>query len=211
MKKNNLISKKHLRILLEQLEQYYTPDFRLEQYPLDTRCASDILYIAFFNFNDIKNKIVIDLGCGTGILSIGAALLGAKKVFAVDIDKESIEIGKKNALKLNVNKKIKWVNLDIEFFKKKGDTVLQNPPFGIRSEKHMDLKFLEKAIMLSKVCYSLHKSGIKNRNFLTNFIENLNAKVTHIIPLKINIPQIYNFHKKKNVEIDVDLYRIIKI
>lgn len=39
---------------------------------------------------------VIDCGCGSGILSVAAGLLGAKKVFAVDIDHEAILATVKN-------------------------------------------------------------------------------------------------------------------
>ena len=35
---------------------------------------------------DLKNKLVIDYGCGSGILAIAAARLGAAKVFAFDIE-----------------------------------------------------------------------------------------------------------------------------
>jgi ribosomal protein L11 methyltransferase len=42
------------------------------------------------------NDNVIDVGCGSGILSIAAVKLGAKKVIAVDIDEESIKATKKN-------------------------------------------------------------------------------------------------------------------
>lgn len=40
---------------------------------------------------------VLDVGCGSGILSIAAALLGAKNVLAVDIDPVAVEVSKENA------------------------------------------------------------------------------------------------------------------
>lgn len=45
---------------------------------------------------DIENKEVLDLGCGSGILSIGALLLGANHVNMVDIDENSVKIAKEN-------------------------------------------------------------------------------------------------------------------
>ena len=49
---------------------------------------------------DIKNKTVIDYGCGSGILAISAAYLGAKKVYATDIDPDALLATKEN-IKLN--------------------------------------------------------------------------------------------------------------
>ena len=46
---------------------------------------------------DVKDKIVIDYGCGSGILAIAAALLGAKKVIGVDIDPQALEATQANA------------------------------------------------------------------------------------------------------------------
>jgi len=40
---------------------------------------------------------VIDLGCGSGILSIAAARLGAEMAFALDIDPEAVKITQQNA------------------------------------------------------------------------------------------------------------------
>jgi ribosomal protein L11 methyltransferase len=40
---------------------------------------------------DMKNKQVLDAGCGTGILGIFAAILGAEKVAAYDIDEWAVE------------------------------------------------------------------------------------------------------------------------
>lgn len=41
-------------------------------------------------------KRVLDVGCGSGILSIGAAKLGAAETFAVDIDANAVRIAKEN-------------------------------------------------------------------------------------------------------------------
>lgn len=46
---------------------------------------------------DHKNKVVMDAGCGTAVLAIMAAKLGAKKVEAFDIDEWSVLNGKENA------------------------------------------------------------------------------------------------------------------
>jgi ribosomal protein L11 methyltransferase len=44
-----------------------------------------------------QSKIVIDVGCGSGILSIAALKLGADKVLGVDIDIESVKNSRENA------------------------------------------------------------------------------------------------------------------
>jgi len=46
---------------------------------------------------------VLDMGCGSGILSIAAILLGAKKSVGVDIDENAVRIAKENAALNNIN------------------------------------------------------------------------------------------------------------
>ncbi len=49
-----------------------------------------------------ENKNVLDMGCGSGILGIGAALLGAEHIDAVDIDMVASRIAEENAVKNNL-------------------------------------------------------------------------------------------------------------
>ena len=49
-----------------------------------------------------ENDRVLDLGCGSGILSIGAVLLGADECTAIDIDANSVKIAGENAEKNNI-------------------------------------------------------------------------------------------------------------
>ena len=45
---------------------------------------------------EIEGKQVVDIGCGSGILSVGACLLGAATVLAIDIDPIAVEVAKEN-------------------------------------------------------------------------------------------------------------------
>jgi ribosomal protein L11 methyltransferase len=48
----------------------------------------------------VEGKIVADIGCGSGVLGIFALLLGAHRVFAIDIDPAALEHARENA---NIN------------------------------------------------------------------------------------------------------------
>lgn len=53
-----------------------------------------------------QDDLVIDVGCGSGILSIVSILLGAKKVYAYDLDKVAVKSTKVNSELNHVNDKI---------------------------------------------------------------------------------------------------------
>ncbi len=58
------------------------------------------LMLEFILKSDMKDKTILDMGCGSGILGILASLKGAKSVTAIDIDQWSYE-GTKENTKLN--------------------------------------------------------------------------------------------------------------
>ncbi|HOP99691.1 MAG TPA: 50S ribosomal protein L11 methyltransferase [Acetivibrio clariflavus] len=75
-----------------------------------------------------SNYTVLDLGCGTGILSIIAAKLGAKAVTAVDIDEVAVKVARENSEINGVSGKVTVVKGVIDNLKKeeKFDIILAN-------------------------------------------------------------------------------------
>jgi len=194
---------------LQQVEPHPSPKAYLEQYTLPVDVAAELLFIAAYIHDDVINKTVADLGCGTGILAIGAVILGAKKAVGIDVDGAAVEIAEENTEKLGVEDRVQWSRGDLGSLIGSFDTVLQNPPFGVQ-KRGADRKFLLKALELAPVVYSLHKSGEGNRAFIKRFIEQHGGKVTGIFPMKLNIPKLFNFHTKRKYTVEVDLYRIVR-
>jgi ribosomal protein L11 methyltransferase len=64
------------------------------------------LCIEWLAEHDVKDKVVIDYGCGSGILAMVAALLGAKQVYAVDIDEQALQAARENCDRNNLSEKI---------------------------------------------------------------------------------------------------------
>ncbi|TET82763.1 MAG: 50S ribosomal protein L11 methyltransferase [Anaerolineales bacterium] len=51
-------------------------------------------------------QTVIDLGCGSGILSIAAARLGASQVYAWDIDPQAVQVARRNVIRNELSETI---------------------------------------------------------------------------------------------------------
>lgn len=210
-----MLKKRKLQVILQKLKEAKKLKPKLEQYFIPGNLAAEILNIAYLS-KDVKDKVVLDLGCGTGRLTIGAALLGAKKVIGIDIDEEMLRIARENvkiAEELSgkkIRKKIKFIRMNVSEWNEKVDTVIQNPPFGIQNP-HADRVFLEKAIESAKKVYSLHRSFEKSRDFLKKLIKTKGGKVEKILKFKFRIPYMFRFHRKPAVEYDVDLYIIKRI
>jgi len=202
-----LVRKHDLEKTIAEIMPHPNPKAYLEQYTISSEVAAEILYLATYTYDDIVNKTVVDLGCGTGRLALGAVLLGAKETFGIDIDPLAIKVAKDNARKLAVEKKTNWITADINVLRGHFHTVLQNPPFGVQ-KRSADRAFLEKSLELGFRIYSLHKSGKRSREFIKRFIEKRGGKVTGIFHMEMTIPKLFEFHTKERRNIEVDLYRI---
>lgn len=159
----------------------------------------------------MADQVVVDLGCGTGMLSIGAALLGAQHVIGIDIDADALRIAKENIEEFEDSLPIDLVQCSIERLLQQprisADTIIMNPPFGTR-RKGADAEFLRAAFRISQgSIYSLHKSS--TRNYIRNVaLSELNAVEAEVIAqLRYDLPASYSYHKLKSKDIEVDLWR----
>jgi putative methylase len=202
-----LVRKRDLERALSQIEANPLPNAYLEQYTTPSNVAAEVLYLAAYVYDDIIGKTVVELGCGTARLAIGAALLGAKEVFGVDVDQDAVKVAQRNAETMGVNETTNFIVSDIGAVEGNFDTVLQNPPFGVQ-RKRADRRFIARSLELGRTIYSFHKGGNSNREFIKRFIEEHGGKVTNIFPMTMEIPRMFKFHTKKKKNIQVDLYRI---
>ncbi|MDR0855490.1 MAG: 50S ribosomal protein L11 methyltransferase [Christensenellaceae bacterium] len=75
----------------------------------------------------LKNKSVIDVGTGSGILAVASCLIGAKSVYACDIDSLAIKNAEVTAAENGVSDKITIEERDLLSDKSiKGDVILAN-------------------------------------------------------------------------------------
>ncbi|MBA3679652.1 MAG: 50S ribosomal protein L11 methyltransferase [Bacteroidetes bacterium] len=76
---------------------------------------------------DFKEKRVLDMGCGTGILAILAEFLGSKDILAIDIDEWSVENSIENCETNNCkNISVKKGNIDLLENEKPFDIIIAN-------------------------------------------------------------------------------------
>ncbi|MDY4992689.1 MAG: 50S ribosomal protein L11 methyltransferase [Succinivibrio sp.] len=67
------------------------------------------LCLSYLDSLDLKDKDVLDYGCGSGILAIAALKLGAKSATGVDIDEQALIASKENAHRNGVEDKLQLV------------------------------------------------------------------------------------------------------
>jgi len=189
-------------MLLESLDPHPSPSPRLEQYTTTGEDAARLLW----KVRDwLQGRIVIDLGCGTGRLAIGAALLGAELVLGVDVDVEALKVAKRNARHAGVSHLTSWIRAKIPALSIKGDVVIQNPPFGVQ-HRGADREFIKCALNVASVSFSLHKKTPGGRAFIKHLVESLGGSAELIDTFKIRIPRTFNFHEKRFKHVEADLY-----
>ncbi len=197
---------KALEMVLQRLPGFPHPKAALEQYQTPAPLAARLLYHALMK-GDIEGRRVMDLGCGTGILAIGAALLGAEAVTGADIDGKALAVARENAALLETDVTFLQADLrDGACTERIGtcDTVVMNPPFGAQ-KAHADRPFIDCALGIADVTYSIFNAG--SIPFVEAYTAQ-KAEITEKIGGTFPIRRTFAFHTKDVQEIEVEILRL---
>lgn len=131
---------------------------------------------------NLEGQTVLDMGCGTGILGIYAAMQGAQKITAIDIDSWSFEATVENSRLNNITNLDAFIGDAQLLGKKQFDIILAN------IQKNIILQDLEKYVSVLNEDGLLILSG-----FYKNDLEAILGKASELLLMKREIKEQNNW------------------
>lgn len=201
---------KELESNLQDVVVFEEPKILLEQYPTTAHIAACMLHTIQSRYDGLEGKAVADLGCGCGVLSIGAVMMGASYVLGVDIDEDALNTCQRNVEEFEIDNidliQYDVTNVGAEVSRVKVDTVVMNPPFGTKHNQGIDMAFLKTALAMAEdSVYSLHKTA--TREHILKKAADWGVDCEVVAELRFDLTNSYKHHKKQTVDIQVDFIR----
>jgi len=185
------------------------PRVDLEQYRTPPDLAATLIHTADLH-GDIEDRLVVDLGTGTGMLALGAVLRGPRGVAGVDLDRSALETAQANERRVAAAADVEWVQGDatrLPLAPQEPTTVVMNPPFGAQSgNEHADRRFLATARAIAEVSYSIHNAG--SESFVESFAADNGGEVTHAFQAEFDLPNQFDFHDAETQTLQAEVFRI---
>jgi tRNA1Val (adenine37-N6)-methyltransferase len=111
-------------------------EFKIEQEKCDMKVCTDSCLFGAWIADKIQKKIIepatiLDIGSGTGLLSLMTAQKSNAKIDAVEINKNAYLQTKENFKASKYKERLQAFNVDVKHWndKKKYDLIISNPPF----------------------------------------------------------------------------------
>jgi putative methylase len=204
-----MATKSELTQQLGVVAGFDSPRADLEQYRTPPELASHLVHTADLQ-GDIEDHVVVDLGCGTGMLALGAALRGPSAVVGVDVDPGPLSTAHDNEHRIASASSVSWVRGDaarVPLSLDEPTTVVMNPPFGAQSgNEHADRAFLETTAQLADTSYSVHNAD--SAAFVEAFTADNGGEITHAYSAEFDLPRSFEFHETDSRAIDVEVFRV---
>ena len=113
---------KHLEAALSSLtREFPNPKINLEQYPTSAHLVACVIQLAVDHGDLGDDRICLDLGCGTGMLSVGAAFV-CPFVLAVDCDEEAMMVAKENVTTVDLEETVHFVQARVQTLASRANT-----------------------------------------------------------------------------------------
>lgn len=204
-----MATKRALEGQLAVVAGFENPRAALEQYPTPPELAAHVIHIADLQ-GDIEGRTVVDLGTGTGMLALGAALRGPARVVGLELDRAALDTARANQKRVGTTTPIHWLHGDATRAPLCIDepvTVVMNPPFGAQTgHEGADRAFLVTAADIADVSYSVHNAG--SQEFVEAFVADNGGEVTHAFQATFELDRQFEFHDAEKKEIETEVYRI---
>lgn len=191
-------------MLLAKVPSPSAPRPDLEQYQTPSSIAAEALFLAYAA-GDIAGRKVVDLGCGTGILALGCAALGAKAT-GIDVDERMVDLARSTALRLDLD--VEFHVADVRTLSETFDVAVMNPPFGAQLASRAqggDKLFLEAAWRLAPVTYSFHLA--ETSTHLARFARSNGLDAKAVAHFEFPLPATMPFHTKPRRSVSVAFVR----
>lgn len=202
-------TKRALERELSTLEGFEEPRVDLEQYSTPADLAANLLHLADLQ-GDLEGRTVVDLGAGTGILAIGAALRGPARIVGIERDLDALALARRNESRVGPAVTVDWIRGDATrppLCPDSPATVVMNPPFGAqRGRRHADREFLKTAARLAGVSCSIHNAD--SHDFVEAFAEDEGGTVTHAFAAEMDLDRQFPFHEEETRAIEMEVFRV---
>ena len=204
-----MATKRSLATKLGVVAGFERPDVALEQYPTPPELAAHVVHLADLH-GDVDGRTVIDLGTGTGMLALAAALRGPARVVGLELDGDALATAEANERRVAASAPVHWVRGDATrppIAVAEPATAVMNPPFGAQDgNRNADRAFLDAASDLADVSYSIHNDG--SREFVEGFAADEGGEVTHAFAAEFRVDAQFDHHTEDARDIDTEVYRI---
>jgi putative methylase len=179
------------------------PQAALEQVVTPAEAAADLL-LTLDRELGLRNRSVLDLGSGTGRLSIGAALLGAHPVVGIEIDPLLVPIARSAARAVGASATFRVG--DVAEWRRRADVIVMNPPFGAQT-RYADRPFWDRAFSLARRSIGAFASSA-SRTFIARLALDRGAHVVEVEPVRWDLPRTFPHHRAPSVRLPVDRWVI---
>ena len=204
-----MATKRELEGQLAVVAGFENPQTTLEQYPTPPALAAHVIHLADLH-DDIEGQTVLDLGAGTGMFTLGAALRGPARVIAVEIDGDPLATAVENRRRVGTRTPIHWIQADatrLPLSIPEPVTVVMNPPFGAQDgQEGADRGFLSTVADVAAVSYSVHNAG--SEEFIEAFADDNGGEVTHAFSADFELDKQFDHHEADTQAVDTEVYRI---